>query len=284
GFLACLSGGAKLHSRANMEDLGGKIYSNTLAEDTFTTFYTQMKGRRAIFEPNALVYAEEPNSLDGLWKQRVRWARGNVQITKTFRNTWFKKSENRAIGSLPMGLIWFSIFLMPIFQISASLSLIMLYFVNEDLAWMVFRALWIIAGIVYLVVTFGSFIVDHESIEKSWGQGILFPGIVSLGLITHSLAPGLFPYIVEVLGFHWPQDPPAWGVLFIYSWLSINMAVAYFAYYCEERPKLKRLSPWILHIGGYGAFLCAVTLGSYIKELTGEKMTWDKTEKTGQMS
>jgi hypothetical protein len=36
-------------------------------------------------------------------------------------------------------------------------------------------------------------------------------------------------------------------------------------------------------IAGYGPFLCAVTLGAYIKEIKGEARTWDKTEKTGKI-
>ena len=63
GFLACLSGGAQLHTRENLMAIGGQIFYDTLAEDTFTTFKTQLAGRRALFEPNAIVYAEEPDSL-----------------------------------------------------------------------------------------------------------------------------------------------------------------------------------------------------------------------------
>jgi poly-beta-1,6-N-acetyl-D-glucosamine synthase len=33
------------------------------------------------FVPSALVYAESPSTLRGLWKQRVRWARGLLQST-----------------------------------------------------------------------------------------------------------------------------------------------------------------------------------------------------------
>ena len=99
GFLACLSGGAQLHSRENLMDIGGKIFDDTLAEDTFTTFRTQLKGRKAIFEPNAIVYAEEPCDLDMLWKQRLRWARGNVQITQVFRRLWFNKRAHPTLGS-----------------------------------------------------------------------------------------------------------------------------------------------------------------------------------------
>jgi len=34
---------------------------------------------------------------------------------------------------------------------------------------------------------------------------------------------------------------------------------------------------------GYGSLLCACTFASYVKELRGAEMTWDKTEKTGKV-
>jgi hypothetical protein len=34
---------------------------------------------------------------------------------------------------------------------------------------------------------------------------------------------------------------------------------------------------------GYGSLLCSCTFASYIKELRGAEMKWDKTEKTGGM-
>ena len=85
GAVACLAGGAQLHSRANLEAIGGRIDTTSLAEDTFTTFKTQMAGRTVVFEPHATVWAEEPGDIRGLWKQRLRWARGNVQVTKQFK-------------------------------------------------------------------------------------------------------------------------------------------------------------------------------------------------------
>ena len=44
GAIACLAGGAQLHSRANLLAVGGRIDTSSLAEDTFTTFKTQLAG------------------------------------------------------------------------------------------------------------------------------------------------------------------------------------------------------------------------------------------------
>jgi cellulose synthase/poly-beta-1,6-N-acetylglucosamine synthase-like glycosyltransferase len=283
GFLTCLSGGAQLHTRTNMAVLGGRIFSETLAEDTFTTFRTQLRGRRAIFEPNAIVYAEEPDSLVGLWKQRVRWGRGNVQITAVYRDLWFNRRASRTIGSPVMALMWFSIFLMPLFQIGATAGLITLFFVSSHAAWTLFRLFWVISAFVYLVVTLTSLMVDWESARKSILAGIMFPGLV--GLLVNLSA--LFPFAVTPV-IHW-LAPDRHGAastalaLLLYSWLTLAMVVSYAAK-ALEGSRFRKLAPVALYLGGYGAFLCAVTFAAYVKELRGAEMKWDKTEKTGKIA
>ena len=114
GAIACLAGGAQLHSRANLVALGGRIDTSSLAEDTFTTFETQLRGRRVVFEPHATVWAEEPDSINGLWKQRLRWARGNVQVTLRYRRLWFRPHRGHRLGSVSFGIFWFCLFLQPL--------------------------------------------------------------------------------------------------------------------------------------------------------------------------
>ena len=91
GAQACLAGGAQLIRRESLEAIGGEIDTSSLAEDTFTTFNVQLAGKRVVFEPHAIVWAEEPRDIAGLWKQRVRWGRGNVQVTLRYRRTWLRR-------------------------------------------------------------------------------------------------------------------------------------------------------------------------------------------------
>jgi cellulose synthase/poly-beta-1,6-N-acetylglucosamine synthase-like glycosyltransferase len=282
GFLACLSGGAQLHSRENLQAIGGQIFSETLAEDTFTTFRTQMHGRKAIFDPHAIVYAEEPDTLDGLWKQRIRWARGNVQITGIFRQLWGNRQAHPTMGSWAMVFLWFTIFLMPLVQIMASVALITLFFINEPLAWKTFQSFWIIASIAYLIVTLCSYVIDWESSRKAWFEAILFPGLISLSVIVYSFAPALFEPLAELV--HWDTRPVLQQTvsLFLYSWLSVAMIFSYAAKEIERRG-YKRLAMIVIYLAGYGPFLCAVTFGAYVKQLRGASMKWDKTVKTGKV-
>ncbi|HPH68350.1 MAG TPA: glycosyltransferase family 2 protein [Kofleriaceae bacterium] len=280
GFLACLSGGAQLHSRENLMAIGGEIFCQTLAEDTYTTFRTQLSGRKALFEPNAIVLAEEPDSLLMLWKQRLRWARGNVQVTKDFARLWFRPSKG-GLGSFSMASIWFSVFLMPVFQVTATIGLLTLYGIDEAWAWKAFHFLWIGSAAAYLIVTAASAVVDPWSFAKSWWQGIMFPGVVSLGVIIGSLWPPLGALMTCWIPPGWPRSV---GVVFLYLWPSLGMVAAYSALLLEQSKRFSRLAAPMLYVAGYGAFLCSVTVGSYYKEWKGASMTWDKTVKTGKIA
>lgn len=57
----------------------GPFETATVGEDLEMTWRIHKAGYRVNFAPRALVYAESPSTIGGLWKQRVRWARGLLQ-------------------------------------------------------------------------------------------------------------------------------------------------------------------------------------------------------------
>ena len=131
GAQACLAGGAQLLRRESLEAIGGEIDTSSLAEDTFTTFNVQLAGKRVVFEPHAIVWAEEPRDIAGLWKQRLRWGRGNVQVTLRYRHTWLRRGKGK-LGGISFALIWFSVFLMPALMVLSSASLVTLFVLDRD--------------------------------------------------------------------------------------------------------------------------------------------------------
>ncbi len=287
GAMACLAGGAQLHSRASLEAIGGRIDTSSLAEDTFTTFMTQREGRDAIFEPNAIVWAEEPDDIRGLWKQRLRWARGNVQVTSRYRWVWFRRDRDRRLGGFGFGMLWFTIFLMPLFMICASGSLVILYFANFPLSWALFHVLWITNAVVYLFVTLFSFAIDPQTARRTWVQGILFPGIISLLIIIYTCFPPLFTVYVDGGMRSLGLAPGALlvhiTILFVYVWLAGSMLCAWAAKLAEQHARLRFLSPALIYISGYGPLLCAITVAAYLAEARGAEQLWEKTEKTGKV-
>jgi cellulose synthase/poly-beta-1,6-N-acetylglucosamine synthase-like glycosyltransferase len=286
GGLACLAGGAQLHSRESLLSIGGQIDTSSLAEDTFTTFKTQLMGRKVLFDGNATVWAEEPADILGLWKQRLRWARGNVQLTRHYKDLWFKPSWHPVLGSRGFGFVWFTLFLMPLLMISASLGLVTLFFVDFPLSWRLFNLLWIANALTYLLVTLYSFLIDPYTARRSWVQGFLFPGVISLLIIASSLYPPLFTEhvlgVAIALGWRPSAEFILGLILFLYSWLALCMPVAYVAK-LVEKTTLGWSAPALIYLAGFGPLLCAITFAAYVYEIQGREAKWDKTEKTGKV-
>jgi cellulose synthase/poly-beta-1,6-N-acetylglucosamine synthase-like glycosyltransferase len=288
GAVACLAGGAQLHSRANLEAIGGKFDTSSLAEDTITTFLTQMAGNRVIFEPHATVWAEEPGSIGGLWKQRQRWARGNVQVTMRFRHLWFRPQAGNRLGSITFGLFWFALLLLPFMMICACASLIALFFINYRLAWAAFQVLWIINVVTYVFITSYTLLIDPSTGKRVWREALLFPGVINVIIIVSAVIPDQLLWLADhALSLAHISTTPAQvrGLeLFTYAWLAGCMVVAYLAKVTEKRWLGAFISPVLLYIGGYGPLLCAITLAAYLKELRRAEAVWDKTEKSGQVA
>ncbi len=287
GAQACLAGGAQLLRRESLDAVGGQIDTATLAEDTVTTLGVQLCGKRVVFEPYAVVWAEEPREITGLWKQRLRWGRGNVQVTRRFRRIWLRRGSAGSLGGIGFALIWFSVFLMPIFMVTSSAALLGLWFLDDGASLEVFRTLWFLNVVTYLFVTLSSFSIDPSTARRTWREGIFFPGLVALLIILYALYPPLF----EETFAGWLRDAgidPADGLstailLFAYVWLSASMLAAWLLKLLDSvLPRRLRglLAPGI-YIVGYGPLLCAITAAAYVKEARGAEMRWDKTEKVG---
>ena len=286
GAMACLAGGAQLHSRRSLEEIGGQIDTGTLAEDTVTTLLTQLNGRRAIFEGNAVVWAEEPGDVNGLWKQRLRWARGNVQVNRRFHRIWFRRRRYGRLGGFSFGLFWFSTFLMPAFMITSSVSLVGLYLIDYGYSLDIFRALWMINVFTYVVITAYSLLIDPETARRSWLQAVFFPGFISLLIIIATCFPPLFenfvPDLAGEVGITLDGSAARVVLLFAYLWLTLSMVVAWLARLVEPT-RLGFLTPALIYAAGFGSLLSAITFASWVKEARGEETKWEKTEKTGQV-
>lgn len=291
GATACLAGGAQLLTKSNLIAIGGQIDTTSLAEDTFTTFKTQLiAGKKTIFEPNAIVWAEEPNSLVALWKQRLRWARGNIQVTRAFKHIWLNRKAGK-LGSFSFAFIWFTIILMPVLMILSSIGLVSLFFIDFSYSWSTFKQFWELNTFTDIFVISTCFILDPKTAKRTYLQALLFPGIISFSLIILSIYPNLMDRLLNLMVVNNNGDILYLGldtksiivIFFLYSWVSLCMIVSYMAYYTEKKGFPSFVSRTLLLIGGYGPYLCAITFTSYIKEITKSEMKWDKTYKSGNL-
>ena len=276
GAQACLAGGAQLLTRASLEAVGGRIDTSTLAEDTATTFKVQLSGRRVVFDPTAVVWAEEPRDLGGLWKQRLRWGRGNVQITRAFSHVWLRRRNGR-LGGIGFAAIWFSTTVMPVFMTLSSIGLLGLFAVDRSLSGHAFRLLLGVNVVTYLFITLSAISIDRMTAGRTWREAVLFPGLVALLFIIYAAYP-------PVWGDLRPTAAVVTAVtLFAYAWQGGCMLVAAALKRLETVPVVRLAVPPLLYIMGYGPLLASMTAAAYVKELRGAEMRWEKTEKSGKI-
>lgn len=284
GTLACLAGGAQLHRRSNLVELGGRVDTSTLAEDTFTTFATQINNHRVVFDGNAVAIAEEPERIYDLWKQRFRWAEGNVQITRHFKKLWFHPHAPGGLGSIFFGLIWFSTMVMPITMIVTSISLNILFFLQGGLSWELFRMFTLISMISYLFTTIFALCIDPQTAKRVWFAGFMFPGVLSLFNMFIAVLPNQVEHLVAFLfNIHgWTVDN-SYLLIWLNSWISLCMLFAWCVYRLDRARIPSKLSNFLLLLVGFGPLLCVVTLIAYITQLTQHELKWEKTIKRGKV-
>lgn len=91
----------------SVRDIGG-YSSDTLAEDMDLTMRLRLAGYRVVNEPEARAYTEAPDSLPTLFRQRFRWAYGNLQCLWKHRGAL---GRHGYFGRLVLPSLWlFQIF------------------------------------------------------------------------------------------------------------------------------------------------------------------------------
>lgn len=93
----------------------GPFREGFIGEDLELTWRVHRAGYRVVFQPRAVVYAESPSTLPGLWKQRVRWARGLLQTARLHRDMFFQPRYGPIAFFLPLNVA--SMAFLPVLQV-----------------------------------------------------------------------------------------------------------------------------------------------------------------------
>jgi cellulose synthase/poly-beta-1,6-N-acetylglucosamine synthase-like glycosyltransferase len=80
----------------------GGLSADTLAEDTDVTMGILRAGYRVVHEERARAWTEAPSSLADLWRQRYRWAYGNLQVFWKHKGALLGRSHDRRLGFIAL--------------------------------------------------------------------------------------------------------------------------------------------------------------------------------------
>ena len=91
GGSCAVSGTGFLFSREILEENGGWPF-HLLTEDIEFTVHSVVKGEKIGYCPDAVLFDEQPTSFRQSWNQRLRWAKGFLQVFHRYGGTLIKKA------------------------------------------------------------------------------------------------------------------------------------------------------------------------------------------------
>ncbi len=121
GVSCAISGTGFLFSRAVAEELGGWPF-HLLTEDIEFTAYQLVRGRRIGFCAGAVFYDEQPESFAQSWRQRLRWARGYVQVICRYGPALAKKALGGSFACYDMLMNILPFLLLPAVSLGSALA------------------------------------------------------------------------------------------------------------------------------------------------------------------
>ncbi len=94
GRVMTVSGVMALYRVSALEDVGLFVHDAS-TEDISTSWKLQRRKYDVRYEPRAMVDMQVPPTLRGLWRQRIRWAKGLAQVLRRNGDIWIHWSERR---------------------------------------------------------------------------------------------------------------------------------------------------------------------------------------------
>ncbi|MGM9658332.1 MAG: glycosyltransferase family 2 protein [Eubacteriales bacterium] len=91
GVSSTVGGTGFLFSDEVLRECGGWNFFS-LTEDVEFTAYNIMNGRKVAFCPDAVLYDEQPKKFSQSWKQRLRWAKGYINVSGKWGVTLAKRA------------------------------------------------------------------------------------------------------------------------------------------------------------------------------------------------
>ena len=264
-----IPGGMSVFRSGIIEQMGG-YPPDTLAEDTDLSFNIAMKsGREVHYDTGVKVISNEPMKLRDLWNQRVRWARGNLQVTLKHRDKVGKPRYGRAATVLYP--FWLAYIILPIaFLLSAggiilditwSLDVIFPQAIKDFLILSFFGS-WAFAAILYR--------------GRSALEGLLSPGIPVFSAFFCFL---FFDEGIVSLITYIGLSQISWHVGTVLGlWIILAIPGSYLSLWVSDR--YHRLGAFLqLAVFGYWMFLITCVIHGYGKELARHENIWIKTMK-----
>lgn len=197
-FRLCTIPGTNFIVRRSLLEAIGGWDVKAVAEDTEISFRIYMMGYRIKFQSKAVTWEQEPQTLSVWFKQRSRWAKGNIYVILKNVPLLFKKEGRRVRFDI---LYFLSIYFLLLSSLIVSDVLLVLYaldFVHTTLAGLS-ATLWLLAILLFIAGTFITLTTEKGEISFSNLFFILLMYITYCQLWMVVAAYGFFIFLKDTV-------------------------------------------------------------------------------------
>jgi len=263
-----IPGGCAVFRKQTLDKIGD-YHNDTLAEDTDITWRLLTETKDKIhFDPGIVVGADEPYILKNLWNQRVRWSRGNIEVTLKNKDKIFRPRYGRALTwAYPF---WFSSIILPFAFISSACAVVLATALGIQLS-------ILLVGPFLAITFFLSWIIGTLLNKgKSWLAGLLSPGIpLLITLLSILIWPDGLGGLLRFIGY---TEHSLLIQLIMAIWVLIAIPGTYLSVSLSNKyPKIADALQ--LLVFGYWMFLVTTVFEGYRKEVLKKDKIWIRTER-----
>ncbi|MBW4085681.1 glycosyltransferase [Paenibacillus sp. S150] len=183
--------------RSIVESIGGWDVK-AIAEDTEISFRIYMMGYRIKFQPKSVTWEQEPQTVKVWFKQRTRWAKGNIYVIVKNIPLLFDRSAAKIRFDI---LYYLSIYFLLLISLVTSDLLLVLHamgYVHTTIAGLS-SFLWLLAVILFVVGIFVTLTTEkgEMSLSNLWIIMLMYVSYCQLWVAV--AAYGLYHYLKDVI-------------------------------------------------------------------------------------
>jgi cellulose synthase/poly-beta-1,6-N-acetylglucosamine synthase-like glycosyltransferase len=197
-FKLCTIPGTNFIMRRHIVERIGGWDVKAIAEDTEISFRIYMMGYRIKFQPKAVTWEQEPQTIKVWFKQRTRWAKGNIYVIVKNARLLFDRSARNIRFDI---LYFLSIYFLLLTSLVLSDILLILHalgYVHTTIAgFSVF--LWLLAITLFIVGTFITVITEKGEMKLSnlWIIMLMYVSYCQFWMVV--AAYGLYAYLKDLI-------------------------------------------------------------------------------------
>lgn len=197
-FKLCTIPGTNFIMRRHIVEQIGGWDVKAIAEDTEISFRIYMMGYRIKFQPKSVTWEQEPQTLKVWFKQRTRWAKGNIYVIVKNIPLLF----NRSATNIRFDILYFlAIYFLLVTSLVMSDALLVLHalgYVNTTIAGFS-SFLWLLAITLFVVGTFITLVTEKGEMRLSnvWIIMLMYVSYCQLWMVV--AANGLYQYGKDLL-------------------------------------------------------------------------------------